>query len=490
MPNSLGMPTLRFSSERGFTLVEVLVTMLILTIGISGAIALIDGANARTVVTKEREAATALAREVLEHARSVPYNRLTPTGAANELKALPGLADSTPGTVPWTVRRRNQTYTLAVSVCSIDDDQDEYGDHAGGNFCNPAGTPVGDGNPDDYKRLVVRVDWKRGGTSSVRQAGIINNESATSGPDLEITVPTTDLTITTAGTSSISFEAQTDSDAVSVRWSVDGVVKETDTLSGTSASFDWRIDGGPEGHIPDGTYVVTAIAYDTEGRPGVPRSRTIRLSRDLPEQVEDVFGGWNGRAGLAGAQNIVELQWSRNEEPDIVGYRVYRRSGGGGWGLLPDCDFPSNPQATSCIDLSPPAVANGDVVEYYVVALDEDPSTQALREGAASIVLVATRTTNQPNPPATLTATVEGDSVRLTWPPADPVTTVYTGSNVIFYRVYRDGSSLGHRIARTGQQDLLSYLDDGAATSSHQWYVTAVDETFSESAPVGPVTLP
>ena len=66
----------------------------------------------------------------------------------------------------------------------------------------------------------------------------------------------------------------------------------------------------------------------------------------------------------------------------------------------------------------------------------------------------------------------------------------YPGSNVIFYRVYRDGTAIGDRIARTGQEALTYYHDPGAAAVSHKYYVTAVDENFSESAPLGPVSLP
>jgi prepilin-type N-terminal cleavage/methylation domain-containing protein len=148
------------TNERGFTLIELLVTMAILMVGIAGAIALIDGANARAVVTKEREAASALGREVLESARSVTYTKLTPNGVKAELQALPGLADSTPGTTAWTVERRNRTFTVAVSVCTVDDQQDGYGDHSGGSFCSAA-TPSGDTNPDDYKRVTVDLEWDR-----------------------------------------------------------------------------------------------------------------------------------------------------------------------------------------------------------------------------------------------------------------------------------------------------------------------------------------
>jgi prepilin-type N-terminal cleavage/methylation domain-containing protein len=109
---------LRTPDERGFTLIEVMVTMLILVVGISGSVALIDGANARTLMTKDREAGNALTREVIEAARSVPYRQLGATSTITQLQAMPGLADSTPGTV-WTVVRRKQTFTITLSVCSV-----------------------------------------------------------------------------------------------------------------------------------------------------------------------------------------------------------------------------------------------------------------------------------------------------------------------------------------------------------------------------------
>src|SRR4029453_4851215 len=98
------MPALtRLHGERGFTLIEVMVTMLILVVGIAGALALIDGANARTVMTKQREAGNALSREVIEAARSVPERQPNPGSAVTSVQAMPGLADTTPSTTAWTV---------------------------------------------------------------------------------------------------------------------------------------------------------------------------------------------------------------------------------------------------------------------------------------------------------------------------------------------------------------------------------------------------
>jgi prepilin-type N-terminal cleavage/methylation domain-containing protein len=476
---------LRVRDERGFTLIEVMVTMLLLVVGISGAVALIDGANARTLATKDREAGNALTREVIEAARSVPYRQLGGTSLKTQLQTIPGLEDSTPSTVAWTIVRRKQTYTVDLSVCSIDDDQDGFGNTAGGGFCvATAGTA--DRNPDDYKRLGVTISWtRRGVTKNVKQTGVINNDASAAGPDVEFTSqPANPVTV---DVSPLKFGVQAEEGTVALRFAVDGV--ELDSQMNTlSYLFAWDIDSGGR-HVPDGTYVVSVTAFDVADTPGPTRSLTMRLNRDAPLAPQDVFGGWNPRIGFSDANDIVEIQWARNDEPDIKGYRVYR-------GdlidltsdtIVPGCDFPADPGVTECRDLNPPA---GLATRYYVKALDEDPSDGSLREGGASAVIIAVQASTQPNQPPTLTATPDGEDVVLNWDPAPAPSLPYPGSDVIFYRVYRDGKALGDRVARTSQDVLTSFRDSGGATGSHTYYVTSVDENFSESAPLGPVSAP
>ena len=89
----------------------------------------------------------------------------------------------------WTVERRNQTYTISLSVCSVDDDQDGLGT-TGGGFCT-AQTSTADQNPDDYKRISVDISWQRGGvTRDIKQVGIVNNEASSAGPSVEFTSQT------------------------------------------------------------------------------------------------------------------------------------------------------------------------------------------------------------------------------------------------------------------------------------------------------------
>jgi prepilin-type N-terminal cleavage/methylation domain-containing protein len=477
------MPALsRLHGERGFTLIEVMVTMLILVIGIGGAIALIDGANARTLMTKEREAGNALTREVIEAARSVPYRQLTPNNSVATLQAIPGLEDTVAGGT-WTVERRNQTYTITLSVCSVDDGQDGFGDTATGNFCTP-GAGADDANPDDYKRITVDVAWERGGsTRNITHAGIVSNEASSAGPSVEFTGqdPSGDE-ITSSSTTHVNFSVQAEDGAVAIRFAVDGVL--LDTSDATSATFKWNIDTGGT-HVPDGTYIISVTAFDVEGVPGPTRSRTIRLNRDAPAAPANVFGGWNPRADFTDAQDIVEIQWARNTEPDVTGYRVYRVAATGDV-IVPGCDFATMPTVTECRDLNPPGPAS----IYYVVALDENPSTGSPREGARSALLTAVKASTKPNQPPTLSAAADDDSVVLTWGASPGPATPYIGSDVIFYRVYRDGTAIGDRIARTSLDSLLTYRDNGAAAGGHEYYVTAVDENFSESKPLGPVGLP
>jgi len=235
--------------------------------------------------------------------------------------------------------------------------------------------------------------------------------------------------------------------------------------------------------VADGTYVISVTAFDDEGTPGPTRSRTLRLNRLVPSAPRDVFGGWNPRTGFA-LKDIVEIQWARNLEPDVTGYRVYREVGDAD---VLVCDFTLQPTKTECQDLNPPS---GGPLEYYVVAYDKDPFTGAPRAGDESAHLFPNRADTQPSQPPLLNASVDGDTVVLDWDDSPPASPDYPGSTVIFYRVYRGGTALGNRIGRTSQDSLTAYRDIGAAGGGHLYWVSAVDENFSESAPLGPVSAP
>src|SRR5690348_17291052 len=100
---SLPSRTLDATSAEGFTLVELMVAAMVLVIGILGTLTLLDTANARIQTTRQREAATNLARELAEAARAVPYSSLdtNPTVLQGTLQQEPGLADASSATPGW-----------------------------------------------------------------------------------------------------------------------------------------------------------------------------------------------------------------------------------------------------------------------------------------------------------------------------------------------------------------------------------------------------
>jgi prepilin-type N-terminal cleavage/methylation domain-containing protein len=463
------------TDERGFTLIELLVTMVILAVGLGGTLSMVDGANKTTVITKEREGATSLIREVLEDARSVPDSQQTATGLSSSLQAFPGLVDSTPGGA-WTVVRRNQTYTLTGTVCAVDDPKDGYGNHSGADFC-PGSAGSEDTSPEDYKRVAVTAEWTRDGVKrTTTQSGILGHETSNSGIDLDfIDYPGSEIT---TNTSPLRFTVQTTEPAAKIVYAVAGVVKFTATPSSTTSDFNWAVDGGADGHVYDGTYVISATAYDSKGRPGPTRSVTVKLNRDLPLAVtpSSALGGWNARLG------VVEIEWNRNPEPDVMGYRVWReRSNSANKKLV--CEFLNQPTATSCIDTAP----KNQQVDYTVVALDTAPGTLTPREGAIQTSLSVKKTTDQPTTPSSLTATASSGNVVLSWP-ASP-TPSYTSANfppqaIRFYRIYRDGTAISNRIAVSTS---TTFTHQNAAGKGYKYYVTAVDKDYSESTPVGPV---
>jgi type IV pilus modification protein PilV len=488
-------------SERGFTLIEVLVAITLLLVGVLGTATLIDGANARTSSTLSREAGTNLVRQMVEGIRAVPYAQLvskTSLDAALETQA--GLADHSTTDSEWTIERRGVEYTVTTSVCTVDDELDGYGVHPAG-FC-PDGAAAGttDFNPDDYKRVSVRLAWTRQGkTEQVKQVTVIPNPGSAAGPTIGAFSMTAPLTCTIAMTScptitttasEASFSVTTNSPAQSVAWSVDGEVQPADTVtgSGTAWAFDWELTP-----LPDGTYLIAAQAFGESSGPGLPaaggprRVLTIALNRNVPAAPAGFVAG-RTPSPLDG-HSIVDFEWLPHSDRDIEGYRVYRVVGapGGGDDVLICPSTGTIPiKDTTCQDDSPPDV---DSVDYYVVAVDREPTANTLREGSRSIIRTVTKTNLPPFAPLLVTVTdATGDSPVLSWQavtPPDP----NPGDTIEFYRIYRDGTAISDRYDRVAGT-ALSYTDFRADGQTHTYWVTAVDAQLGESTPVQAVSAP
>jgi prepilin-type N-terminal cleavage/methylation domain-containing protein len=475
--------TRRFlTAQHGFTIIEVLAAMIVLTIGVLGTLGLLNVANRTASNTRGREAATSLARELVEGARSIPYATLQPAAVQSEIQALPGLGDSG-ASAGWTINRRGVTFTVTTTECIFDDPSDGGGTHDAGSFCADGATLTSpaDKVPEDYKRVRVDVTWtSRGITRNVHQTELINNNGSAGAPavrTLTLSSPTPVNNQITAGTT-LTFALTTSSRPTTAQWLLDGATQGAITSgSGLGWSFNWNLgNAGDANSVVDGSYVVSAQAFDAYGQSGPTKSYTVTINRLAPSQVEGVAGG---RTGAPGSQ-AVELEWLPDPERDIIGYSVDRVDNAGN--RVTVCQ---RAPATSCIDTSSP---NEDALQYYVRAWDVD-SSNAPRYGTDSAKLVVRLGDTPPFAPLSLAGVTAADgSATLTWTrpdPADPD----TGDTIAFYRIYRDGRNYADRYARwSSASTSVTFVDGNTGGLPHQYWITAVDNNYAESTMVGPVS--
>ena len=502
----------RPTTQSGFTLIEVMVAMLILMAGVLGVVTMVDGANAITSKTKAREGGTALARSVIEVSRSIRYRDLTQGSLEAALGTRPGLADAKPGEVGYTFRHRGIDYEMTLTVCSLDDPKDDLGARPPGvNFCTdsdgPPATPR-DRNPDDYKRVRVRLVWETRATSqSITQTSSIINPVGGLGPTvtgLTMTHPTSSSSDTVRIESDsnnpvdyATFAATTSTWAAELTWSVNG--DSQGKANGGPQNWDFRWDFlDSNGNIVyyDCKYVIQADGFDQEGRAGAPRVVSVILNRREPLAPGAVVGGRNGSG------DRVDIQWNLNPECDIEGYRLYRSTDPSSLGIQVNCPDPNAPSTTmtkkaNCVDETAPA---SGPLYYRVVAVDTLASG-AYREGTPSSVVTvpASGGNSLPTAPTNLTTCLGGQvgcvgpdglavpdgQIVIRWDPSTD-----SDGTIASYRIYRGGTAYANRwdnfFPETGGQ--LAWLEYDAPNSTQNYYVTAVDNLFGESAPSLPVS--
>lgn len=476
-------------AQDGFTLIEALMAAVILIVGLIGLLGLLDASVKASAVTRAREGATGVAREILEDVRTIPYAQIIPTSIESQLQAMNGLEDKSSAS-GWQIERRGFTYTVAVKECAIDNPKDGLAETHGSTFCEKQqawkpGETV-DTEPEDLKRITVEVSWtfqKR--TSTVTQVSTLTAAGQAIGltsTKLELTsaynttapnsTPTTPV-ITDATTKTLTFSVSFPEGTSSIIWSLEGAKQQelTPSSKATSLSFSWTINE-PSKTYSDGTYQVAAQAVNSTGVIGPPISIPVRLIRGTPVAPSEIVGGFNTVYRSGAEAEVAELQWKANSERNVLGYRVY--------GPSKELVCPENLEklstSTSCIDFG----ATGKPAErtYTVVALYRN-STEELTESAAGTVKITQTESVAPKAPENLVATKNADgSVTLTWKaPAG-------GTAPSFYRIYRGSKEYTSRYAETTSTE---YKDTDASTT-HEYWVTAAGSHLTESPFLGPVS--
>lgn len=347
-------------SAAGFTLVEVLVAALVLSVAVLGTLALMDRSGAAATTARDREMATSLTRELIEAARAVPYPEVSTGGLRRVAAARAGLANAK--TPTYLIRHAGTTFTISLKACTFDDAADGGGSHAAGSFCaGSAAAGTADANAEDYKVITATTTWKRRVKRSVVQRTIVNDSGSTTAPAVTslavrgMASPPPPVT----SASSLTFDFATSVAATPV-WRVDGVARTpAATGNGRAFSATWSLTD-----VEDGVYSVSVQGLDAAGRAGVARSLSITLNRSAPAAPLGLTAVRDG--------SVVELAWQPSPERDVVGYTVYRRDGSR---LVAIC---TGEPETACTDPAP-----GRPARYVVVALDVD-AAGAPREGAAS----------------------------------------------------------------------------------------------------------
>jgi prepilin-type N-terminal cleavage/methylation domain-containing protein len=510
--------------EDGFTIIEVMVAAVVLLVGLMGVLGIVTKSDAVSASNRIREQGIALQREVVEAARSIPYDQLSQSNIVSKLQATTGLTDGAMTASGWTYRRRNVNYTVAVGTCAVDDPTDGTGAHESAGYCingtgatTPAqclqylgrtgdiaglGTASGaaggdcgidtnrdgqvdgladtsggpctncsgaDSNPNDYKRIVVLVRWSKGfGTRYALQSTTVPNPGLAAAPAITLLSPASQSVV--PGDRVLNFTATLNRTPAAVPWYVDGTAQGQATGSGTNWTFSW--DLGPvnlSGSTPnaneilDGTYVVSAKGVDAYGQAGSSKASTVIVNRRVPYPPTNPHAGRNDNNGY--------VDWGASSEADVQGYRVYRVGS-------PDqlvCDMV---RITRCKDTGLPPGAQ----QFYVVAVDRDTSGN-LRNGDRSPLITVPATDTPPTPVPTLLAAKSGSNTILSWTAAsDPD----AGDSVQFYRIYRDGNDwIDNYYARTASASNLSFTDNQTGGDVHTYWVVAVDQSYVESRPLG-----
>lgn len=143
--------------EGGFTLVELMVTLVVLAIVAVSFLGLFTSLVRSTIIAKRQAVANTLATGQMEYIKSLPYDNLAVAGGS--------IYSTNPIPATTTKKLNNVTYTITTSINYIDDAYDGCATYANQqqtqqycrNYPPPAGAPNPDQNPRDYKIVNVKV---------------------------------------------------------------------------------------------------------------------------------------------------------------------------------------------------------------------------------------------------------------------------------------------------------------------------------------------
>jgi hypothetical protein len=281
-------------------MVEMLVAVVVLTVGLLGTAVAVDATLLRSAKAKRETQANALTREVLETVRSLPATQLSIRGFEAAVASDVDFDDVDLGRTGWQLRRGRTNYDFLLTITNVDSTLDD--------------TAFGDGNPDDYRKVTVTVTSVRDGKVTTDVA-YLATMSRNSGPKVSA-VGITPLGAGSVVSGSVNLTATTTS-ATAVSFSLDG---KPIGAGFSSDGKNWSLSGYNTTLACDGPHSIAATGMiDANGTlvPGSPVALALTVENGAPP-VPTSF-----TAAFAGA-NTVSLNWDASPACDVAKYTVRR----------------------------------------------------------------------------------------------------------------------------------------------------------------------
>jgi len=246
--------------QAGFTLVELTVSLVVMSMMIVALFGLFISLVRSTVIAKRRAVANSLATNQMEYLKSLPYDNLAVIGGSIIAPVL--LPNSKTETV------NGVRYTIKTSISYADDSYDGCGPYPDldtktkycRNYPPPTGAPVTDSNPADYKTVSVAVSDVSNARLATVDTQISARVSETASNTGALFVTVTDPSGTPLSGVDVSLANTTTTPAVNVADSTDS--------NGLAIFYGMPPDGGVD-------YVVTA------GKSGYSTLTTIGANGSL-----------------------------------------------------------------------------------------------------------------------------------------------------------------------------------------------------------------
>lgn len=411
-------------AERGFSFVELLVTIIIAGIAFAALVPVFVGASQKGVGDTARNVSLNLAQDKIEKIRQLDYDLLT----WSNLNSTTFLDKGFGPTATVSGGGDTKSYSVAYTVTFV-----------GGEFDGQRVDNYSSGDKsEDYKQVVVDVFWEGNpkpvkhailqtfvykqysgvytDLMSVKPTGIIVDSNPVD--RLFITSYTIALTAyvneaDALNTKNVTFTIFNSTTGTQIAKLVRSTTDPEYVGSGTPGVFSQTYTILGDAGTQDGTYTFKATAVSKRGYLGNTQEVTLPVETGVPQRP-------TGLASLS-SDKTVDLSWDQSPTGDVVKYEVYRHLEGGVFGAVPiaEIGFVAGVQPKySNVNLT-----NGTLYYFAVLAVDG-----LGRKSALSIERSETPTQPDDDVPPNPVTTVASASVSGTQAPPLKLLLTWTGT--------------------------------------------------------------